>query len=246
MILLLTGCINPLGMSYTSLTDTEERQRQYIKAIHYYLSHTTYPIVFTENSGTDISSRFKAYISSNRVEFLTFHGNHDKQRGKGYGECKIIEYALSHSQLIRNQQNKYIAKITGRLIVRNIVTIARLHTFLFPQQKVFCAINSDLSFPDSRLIMAPIAFYLKLLGKKDKINDKNGYFFEHALCDTLKEISSYYSPFFICPQIEGMSGSTGEYYTEEPKSLSFHYRYAKFAFSQRRRFISTYSKNRNS
>ena len=237
MILLLTGCINPQGMSYTSLTDTGERQRQYIEAIHFYLSHTKYPIVFTENSGTDISSRFKAFISSGRLEYLTFHGNQNKQRGKGYGECEIIEYALSHSQMIHNHQNKYIAKITGRLIVRNITSIARFHTFIWPRQTVFCAINSDLSFPDSRLIIAPLAFYSKFLENKDKIDDKNGYFFEHALCDTLKGNNFSYSPFFICPHIKGMSGSTGEYYTEKPRNISFHYRYAKFAFSQRRRFL---------
>ena len=40
MILLLTGCINPAGMSYTTLINPEERKKQYVDAIHFYLSKT--------------------------------------------------------------------------------------------------------------------------------------------------------------------------------------------------------------
>ena len=83
MILLLTGCINPNGMLYTALSNTEERKTQYIEAINYYLSNTTYPIVFVENSGTDISHLFTDAIKSNRMEYLSFSGNNNKERGKG-------------------------------------------------------------------------------------------------------------------------------------------------------------------
>ena len=87
MILLLTGCINPAGMSYTTLINPEERKKQYVDAIHFYLSKTNYPIVFSENSGIDISYCFHDDIKSGRLEVLCFHGNQDKTRGKGYGEC---------------------------------------------------------------------------------------------------------------------------------------------------------------
>ena len=69
MILLLTGCINPNGMPFTALNNKEERQNQYVKALHFYLSQTSYPIVFTENSGTDISILFKEDIESGRMEY---------------------------------------------------------------------------------------------------------------------------------------------------------------------------------
>ena len=72
MILLLTGCINPNGMSLTVLNNPKERQMQYEKAIQYYLLNTSYPIVFVENSGTNISSSFQDYIASGRIECLTF------------------------------------------------------------------------------------------------------------------------------------------------------------------------------
>ena len=241
MIILLTGCIDPNGMSYTTLSNVEERKAQYIEAIHYYLSNTNYYIVFAENSGTDISNLFTHDINSGRMEYLSFHGNQNKERGKGYGECEIIQYALDHSEIIRSHNDQQIVKITGRLIVKNIKAISRLHTSLFPKRTVFCSINSDLSFPDSRLIIAPKDFFHSFLRVKETINDHKGYYFEHALGDTLKEEKTFnYSPFFIHPLIKGMSGSTGEQYAEKRHTLSFIYRYAKYSYSLRRKFNALY------
>ena len=244
MILLLTGCINPNGMTMTALSNQEERKRQYVEAIHFYLSNTSYPIVFSENSGTDISQLFKKEIQSGRLEYLSFSGNQNKEKGKGYGECEIIQYALNNSKIIHFAKDKRIAKITGRLIIRNVKSILRVHSLLFPQNTVFCSINSVLSFPDSRLLIAPTSFYRQFLCSKETINDSKGYYFEHALLDTLIKEKAYpYAPFFIMPQIEGMSGSTGETYRQQtPKTLLFAFRYAKYAFYLRRKFNQLYKK----
>ena len=241
MILLLTGCINPNGMAMTALSNQEERKKQYIEAINYYLENTSYPIVFSENSGTDISNLFKKEINSGRIEYLTFPGNQNKEKGKGYGECEIIQYALSNSKIILSSQDKRIAKITGRLIIRNINSITWIHNILFPRKTVFCAINSDLSFPDSRFIIAPDCFYHTFLKSKEIINDSQGYYFEHALCDTIKREKRFpYSPFLLMPQIEGVSGSSGKIYQKEKITCSFVAKYLKYAYLQRCRFIRQY------
>ncbi len=242
MILLLTGCINPNGMPFTALSNLEERKRQYINAIRYYLSNTNFQIVFCENSGTDISPLFQQGIASGRMEYLTFNGNMDKERGKGYGECEIIEYALKQSKLISSSHDQLIAKITGRLIVKNIYSIIKWHQLLFSKRTVFCAINSDISFPDSRLILAPISFFQIFLLSKERINDWKGYYFEHALRDTLIKENTYpYAPFFIMPHIEGISGSTGKSYNQyNHYTFSFAFRYVKYAFYLRRRFNIEY------
>lgn len=243
MILLLTGCINPNGMSYTTLSNIEERRNQYIEAINYYLSNTKYPIVFTENSGTDLSNLFSDAILSGRMEYFTFNGNQDKERGKGYGECEIIQFALNNSNIILSNHNQLIAKITGRLIVKNIKTISCIHTILCPKSTVFCSFNSDLSFPDSRFFIAPSSFFNLLIRSKETIDDLKGYYFEHALCDMLKEEKEVtYSPFFIYPQIIGMSGSTGKLYSEEPHTFSFAYKYAKHSLSLMIKFNRLYRK----
>lgn len=241
MILLLTGCINPSGMSFTALNNPQERLEQYIEAIKFYLTKTKYPIVFTENSGTDIRNIFHDAIQSGRMEYLFFHGNQNKNRGKGYGECEIIEYALNNSKLISKEKSQSIVKITGRLIVKNINTIIKSHRLMFSRRTVCFSINSDLSFPDSRLIIAPTDFYISFLNSKENINDSVGYFFEHALRDTLRREKNYpYAPFFIYPCIEGTSGSTGSIYIGEDISWSFIIKYAKYALSQLRRFNKLY------
>lgn len=245
MILLLTGCINPDGMAYTALSNKEERKRQYINAIKFYLTNTNYPIVFAENSGTDIGHLFTDDLKSSRLETLTFSGNKEKYRGKGYGECEIIQYALDHSSIICSNKNERIAKITGRLIISNIRTIVCLHQILSSKRTTLCAINSELSFPDSRIVIASKDFFRLFLKSKDKINDTQGYYFEHALCDSIKEEKQYpFSPFFIPPHIEGTSGSTGkDYCSENKKGIKYFYKYFKYALSQRRQFYKLYRRN---
>lgn len=247
VILLLTACINPQDVPFTVLNNQEERRRQYIEALEYYLSNTNYKIVFAENSNTDISYAFSKEIEAGRLEYLTFKGNKYKSRGKGYGECEIIEHALKHSSIIGNKKHLRIVKITGRLVVKNIKHVVCVHSLCFPQKAVLCAINSDLSFPDSRVVMASKSFFLKLIEMKCKINDTIGYYFEHALLDTMVKEKKYpYSPFFIQPDIVGISGSTGEIYESSNNGISYHYKYLKYAVSLRFKFKKKYFSTDNS
>lgn len=237
MIILLTGCIEPKGMLQTALNDREVRKEQYINALNFYLHKTSHSIVFVDNSNSDISYLFKTYTQSGRLEYLSFNGNTRKDRGKGYGECEIIQFALDHSKTIITSKDKRIVKVTGRLIVKNINLIISLHSIILNHNTIFFSINSDLSFPDSRLIIAPTSFYSLFLNSKEDIDDSKGYYFEHALIDTFKKYRYIsYSPFYVMPQIEGMSGSTGEIYKNGPITLSFCLRYVKYAIRQRRLF----------
>ena len=45
IVLLLTACINPNGMSYTVVQDIELRKKQYRESLSFYLTHTKYKIV---------------------------------------------------------------------------------------------------------------------------------------------------------------------------------------------------------
>lgn len=117
--ILLTACVNPNGMIFTALQDSNERQRQYEDALGYYLTQTDVPIVFVENTGCDFSSKYSEYIQQGRLEYITFQGNdYDKTLGKGYGEYIILMYADQHSSVLRHHH--YVVKITGRIKVLNI------------------------------------------------------------------------------------------------------------------------------
>jgi hypothetical protein len=215
-VILLTACINPDGMSFTKLTNPDERKRQYADALLYYLTHTSLPIVFAENSNTDISHLFTDQFSGGRLEILTFQGNKNKTKGKGYGEAEIIEYAMNHSQMIDN--TSCIIKITGRLIVENIQSIIDERSLLKLNQSVQCTILSKFSYADSRLMIVPVAFMKCFLARKSQIDDSKKMIFEEVLLDTIKEVKAYYYfPFTKEPQIVGMSGTTGEVYQQSPQ-----------------------------
>src|SRR5574344_1117536 len=217
-VILMTACINPDGMVYTKLTDPNERKRQYIDALNYYMSNTSIPIVFVENSNTDISPSLNL-LSSKNIELLTFNGNHNKIHGKGYGEAEIIEYAINKSKYI--EENTCIIKITGRLIIKNIQNlILQLALGFLPSRSIICSFNSDYTFADSRIIIAPCPFYQLLLNNKSLIDDHKNVYFENVLSKTIKEQCAYsYFPFLIEPQIIGKSGSIGIDYEECEKSL---------------------------
>ena len=216
-------------MSLTVINNPRERQMQYENAIRYYILNTCYPIVFVENSGTDISRSFQEYIKSGRIECLSFIGNQNKTRGKGYGESEIIQFALDNSVLIKNNNDMRIAKITGRLIIKNINSIIFIHKFLFKKETILCSINSALTFPDSRFIIASKNIFSKIVKAKENINDSEGIYFEHVLLQVITGERLHFSPFFIMPQIEGVSGSTGEKYESKSHDLNFKLKYAKYA-----------------
>lgn len=238
IVLLLTGCINPGEMPFTHLTNKDERMRQYKNAIDFYLHKTDYPIVFAENSNTDISNDYKKDISRERLEIITFKGNDNKQRGKGYGEAIIIEYALKHSQLIKN--DSYIVKITGRLIVENIQNVIHKNIPFQPSRSICCSFHSDLHFSDSRIFGAPKDFLVKLVDQKNRINDNLNIYFEHILANCAINAKEPCYPFWEEPCIIGMSGSTGNVYLRTDTSKLHELLYKNYILKQ----VITLSKNK--
>lgn len=233
-IILLTGCINPNGMSYTSLTDISIRINQYIDAIRFYLQNTVFPIIFAENSDTDIRRYNDSFTNNKRLEIISFKGNNNKERGKGYGEAEIIEYVIKNSLIITSTKSKInIIKITGRLIIRNIESVIN-HKFLFQRNNsIIVSFNSDFTFADSRIIIAPMTFYLSFLKKKEEINDSINQFFEIVLSKIIKnEDTLHFYPFYIEPQIYGQSGTTSEIYNPHEDNFKRRISYLSFATNQ--------------
>jgi hypothetical protein len=226
-VILLTGCINPNGMSFTKLSDVNIRMKQYIEAIDFYLGNTVYPIIFAENSGTDLSEHYAKDIRNKHLEILSFEGNSNKDKGKGYGEAGIIDYVLKNSQTIKSVKGDCcIIKITGRLIVTNINKIIKARLLFQPNRSILASFNSNFSFVDSRIFIAPIDFYKSFLLNKEEINDSKNYYFENVLADSIiKESRYHYYPFFVEPQIIGQSGTTGNYYTPQKITINNRFRY---------------------
>lgn len=230
-IVLLTACVNPGDMPYTILLDQDERRKQYIDSLRFYLENCKCPVVFCENTNCDFSSLFQTEIEEGRLEYLTYEGNNfDRSKGKGYGELEIIEYALSHSTLLKKAN--VIIKVTGRLQIRNINKLISINKF-FPRP------NIQLSYDyfgkedmDSRIIFAPVSFYRQsLIVNKNQINDSNGFYFEHLLYkEVCRQSDGILLPFFALPDVCGSSGSTGKVYNQDG---DFIYSLSKVYYSMR-------------
>lgn len=203
------------------------------------MQETCCPIVFVDNSNVDrnVFDDLKGQYG-HRLEILVFDGNKDKTHGKGYGEMEIISYALAHSKFIINRTSCRILKITGRLIVRNVVQILKHDRWhVFPSKSVVCVMSKDLAFADSRVFLSSGAFLQSLALQKEKVDDLHGVYFEHLLCRQIKEqADNCFFPFLAEPMIDGVSGSTGQAYVMQKRNLLFKLRYVRFQFGLQQQF----------
>lgn len=238
-ILLLTACINPGGMSFTAINNAELRKKQYIDALTFYLQKTDFPIVFVENTNTDLSDYFKADIDSGRLEILIFDGNKfPSYLGKGYGEALIINHAFAHSVILKNNRGKSVVKISGRHVVVNTNAIVSLVQKLTGTNCYVCSdFNTKTQGSISDMFLATTDFYQDyFLPSINLINDSNGVWFEHVLYRAMKKYSKDGKDVLFLPlplKQLGQSGSTGKdfvapsffYYLKNCiKSLLYKYR----------------------
>ena len=246
-IILLTSCVNPNGMPFTALSDINVRKQQYLDALRFYVNNTPLPIVYVDNSNVDIKEyNVISNIVDDRLELLSFDGNHDKEHGKGYGELEIIDYAIKHSNIINSNKNVSIIKITGRLVIVNIMTIINQlkYNILPSSNSVICSMNSDFSMADSRLLIAPLNFYKRLIENRMAINDSEGVYLEHVLCSLIKKQNLYaFHTFFSEPQYQGVSGSTNITYEAKKHTFREKIRYAEYVISQI--FMFPYAKKKH-
>lgn len=228
IVLLLTGTINPNNMIMTELQNIEVRKNEYINALRFWLKYTDIPIVFVENSNTDISIHFINEVINGRLEMITFDGNnYDRKLGKGYGELLCLEYAYSFSKFI--SQCSFIFKVTGRYKVLNFKIF--FENYLAEDTiNIMADFKWNLSFVDSRFFgFSKVFINDYLINYKSMVNDSEGIYFEHILS---KAVLNYiandhiYRPFVTLPRIEGYSGSTGAKY----KSNYFHWLRYKYKY----------------
>lgn len=210
-VLLLTACVNPNGMSFTILQNSNERMRQYKSALKWYLENTSFRIVFVENTMTDLSGEFEEYINSGRLEYITFDGNNfDRRLGKGYGEAMILGKALELSGTLKNCSN--IIKVTGRLILTNI---NKLSAQIDNTDTIFAntLLANGKCLANSYVFFCPPLFLKEyFLPNSGALNDEAGYYFEHLLYDSILRWRSRkhnHKEFKSPLKINGLSASSG-------------------------------------
>lgn len=222
-LILLTCCVNPKDMVYTKIKDQKTRVEQYYKAFDFYLTFTPYKILIVENTLFNIDSK---YIQNNRIEYLTFDGNNfDRSLGKGYGEALIIDYAIKNSVFINKNKKLNIIKITGRLMVLNIIKHVDQFRKKYRKNQILIDTNLKFDLVYSHFFIANYNFFANyFLQNKEIINDSLKIYFERVLLISLKKYideGNFYEVLKRPILVDGISGSTGEKYTKGSKLKLF-------------------------
>ncbi|WP_051525996.1 hypothetical protein [Butyrivibrio proteoclasticus] len=208
--ILITGCMFPQkNINKLSLIDSEERKRQYLNSIEYYLLKTKYKkIVYCDNSSAKPFDNlyFLATQLSKEFEWISFQGNEEMvlSKGKGYGEGEIIDYALNHSKILARCD--CFIKVTGRLVIDNI------DWFLYLNKK-YTYFDVHKQLIDTRCYLTNIRIFKeRFMHVYERVDDNNKYYLEHVFFESYMKNNNLLRiiPFYL--NIEGQSGSMGILY----------------------------------
>lgn len=187
--LLLPSCINTNNCSFLKRSDPKDREKDHFNAMKKWLEATNFDIVFVENSNADLS--FLNPLIDNfkeRIETLVYDGNHyHRGFGKGHGELLAINYAIDHSEKLKSET--FIHKVAGRYYLTKIKEL--LETV--ENQKGFDNLEILAYYyhatPTNRVL--PSVYFGMNKEKYNQtmrnmcINDEHGFYFEHALFNSM-------------------------------------------------------------
>lgn len=210
--LIITGCINPnKDVPVLSVKDGDQRRKQYIDSIKFYIEKANFKyIVFCDNSAAEVDKNLfeLANKCGKSFEWLSFLGNSEKvvEKGKGYGEIEIINYAIAHSKLINSCE--CIFKVTGRLIIKNINWFIRLGK----DSTNYFMVGMD-DFVDTRCYNMELMEFREFFSEAgESVDDNNDVFLEHVFYKIIFNNKITYKLFPIEPEFSGISGSHGYSY----------------------------------
>lgn len=211
--LIVTGCMTPQsGVKNLVISDPEIRKQQYMESLQYYINNTEIKnICYCDNSLAPCNEELIkiANDKGKRLECISFQGDTEKvaEKGKGYGEGDILDYAIKNSRLI--EETDVLIKVTGRLRVMNMRAILRMAA------REYSYFEMHHGYVDSRCYIVKKKDYVKYLsGVKERVQDGSGYYIEHVLFDEINSHSDRFHPLPFALNISGMSGSMGIAYKD--------------------------------
>ncbi len=228
MVLLLTGAIDikELFIPSTTIIDTNDRLSQYLKSIDYAITHyeSIPEIVFCENTNFTYdytSLKEKAINKGKKLEVISFSGDYIsiKQKGKGFGEGEIIQYALNNSKLL--EKCDAFIKLTGRLIVTNMDRIVATTTtdcsFIYHPKMIY---QMPVDHIETFLYKADKKFYIQhLIDAHQEVDESRFRYLEHIFYERLSNFNL--RSFNLHPNISGLSGTSGNPYESGIKATIF-------------------------
>jgi hypothetical protein len=230
MTVLITTANNPPdGVPYLQMKDPVMRTIAAKAALYFWVTQGIEQIVLADATGTNLLTEDEeAEIdkSETRVEQISYEqaSEHVIKKGKGYGEGKLIEYAINNSELLARED--YFFKCTGKLYVRNFPSIAGVIK-ANNISNLFWRYMGDGSFTQP---LADCRFYYtsKTFAKNHLLpayfkSDDNAHVYceyhVHEVLDRSMKAQKSHRPF-----IAGYAGATGEaYFDSSLGSLDYNF-----------------------
>jgi len=205
-IVILTGTVFPQSTENLSRVDSEKRRQDYEDALTWWkrsCQRLGLDLISAENSDPTLLDWVPDGVQS-----LYLPSVHESEFGKGRGEFDLISSAVD----VLSDQGvdfQWIAKCTGRLIVRNLEKIIPP---VNSEDFVVGRMSRDLTSLDSRFVIgSKNAWSQTLLVSKDKLDDSAGQYLEQLWArNLLNSIPSgtAFLPFKRVPQFKGFSGTS--------------------------------------
>lgn len=219
--LLITSAIK-VAAPFVSIANADDRIKHTLDALaHWFRVDPNLPIVICDGSGFDLNTlkAARADLDFSNVEFLSFVNDqeHVKQFGKGYGEGEIVNHAVLNSKKIT--QAGCFAKCTSKLWVENYQACVDQFNGKAHLLKMYDRRKLTYEKVDTRFYISDLNFYRTHLSRcHETVNDRAGYYLEHAFADLVKAKRLRRVDFVTKPLIFGYSGSTGVFQETLPES----------------------------
>jgi hypothetical protein len=218
MTVLITTANNPPeGLPFLKMADPVMRVIAAKAALYFWVAQGIQQIVLADATGTNLLTDYEweeIDKSETSIEQINYTQASESviERGKGYGEGKLIEYAINNSELLARVE--FFFKCTGKVYVRNFPDIAEVikrHNTLGLFWKHIGDDGTAMKpWADCRFYYTSKAFAREHLIPAYLASDDNVAFCENRVYEALNrnmEISRSLRPF-----IAGYSGGTGEAY----------------------------------
>jgi hypothetical protein len=219
VVILLTAAIDPRGTPFVKVRDPVSRLNEYTRALRWYRTQLpATPIVFCENTGSDLGNLRNEAGGGSRAEILQWTMPEMLcSKGKGLGELGIMDHAHHESTVI--QASDIVLKITGRyrlLNVRDMIAGLRSVAPFDIAADFHCA----LSRADSRIFAYSRRFFSEFLSpRKAELDDNAGVYLEHSLARAMHAALSTgapWTPLPVEPDFDAVSGTGGRAYARGP------------------------------
>jgi hypothetical protein len=216
---LITCAINPPpGIKYLNLSDPAQRLITTKCSVYFWASIGIKKLLIVDSTSTSVLDENELEtlkITGIDVEQITFQQKDEDiiQKGKGYAEGKLIEFALNHSRILKNETSFF--KSTGKVFCRNLPKIINLISSsevksifwsLFEHDK-FNTVDTRFfyaSIEDCRTILLPIYDSLNETTIGKCIEETLTIYFDQLL---IKGRS-------LRPQLSGFAGGHGKQWEE--------------------------------